>query len=245
MRILFTLLAIQTRNEMYLEAARTLTQEIIELTKHDVLITTNNVRFFDSIASSRVKVRNNIPEDQILSYTSEFNYNTKHLAFEGIPSEYDVIFYMDCDVKLAYWNEKSDAFVEKLISTHEYGATRLNAYLGTSIDEHNQKGKSLFTHKILSYGFTELSADDPIRQARLPSEHFLIFKNIPDKIDAFYRHWRDQDKLLQVKNASSGSWGDGFEIGIAVHLAKFINLADINHGDSVTILGIRFNGNKH
>ena len=46
MKILFTILSIEDDAKMYLTSAKTLTQEILNQTNHDVLISTNNVDFF-------------------------------------------------------------------------------------------------------------------------------------------------------------------------------------------------------
>ena len=63
MKILFTILSIEDDAKMYLTSAKTLTQEILNQTNHDVLISTNNVDFFSDIQSNRVIVRDNILKD--------------------------------------------------------------------------------------------------------------------------------------------------------------------------------------
>ena len=57
MKILFTILSIEDNSKMYLTSAKTLTQEILNQTNHDVLISTNNIDFFSDIQSNRVIVR--------------------------------------------------------------------------------------------------------------------------------------------------------------------------------------------
>jgi len=91
MKILFTILSIEDDAKMYLTSTKTLTQEILNQTNHDILISTNNVDFFSDIQSNRVIVRDNILKNSTLRYTNEFNYNLKHFAFENLPTDYDCI----------------------------------------------------------------------------------------------------------------------------------------------------------
>ena len=61
MKILFTLIALEVEgNQNYLRSCLTLTDEIVEKTNYDILISTNNVDYFNKVNSSRVFVRNNI-----------------------------------------------------------------------------------------------------------------------------------------------------------------------------------------
>jgi hypothetical protein len=155
MKILFTILSIEDDAKMYLTSAKILTQEILNQTNHDVLISTNNVDFFSDIQSNRVIVRDNILKDSILKYNSEFNYNLKHFAFENLPDGYDCLIYLDCDIKLDGWDNNSEEYIANIMSNYDFGATRLNCYLGTSIKELNEKGRTLFQHKIESYKIKE------------------------------------------------------------------------------------------
>ena len=73
MKILFTILSIDSGNVMYLQSAKRLVNEILDQTKHDVLVSTNNLNFFEDISSNRFFIRNNIDTSCILKYGSEFN----------------------------------------------------------------------------------------------------------------------------------------------------------------------------
>ena len=86
MKTLFTILSLSTGRDMYLIASKNLINELLSNTNHDILLTTNNVGFFDDIKNNRLIVRNNVPEDSILLYRSgsEFNYNIKYLAFKDL-----------------------------------------------------------------------------------------------------------------------------------------------------------------
>lgn len=246
MRILFTILSIEDDAKMYLTSAKTLTQEILNQTNHDVLISTNNVDFFSDIQSNRVIVRDNILKDSILRYNSEFNYNLKHFAFENLPDGYDCLIYLDCDIKLEGWNNNSEVYITNLINNHDFGATRLNCYLGTSIKELHDKGITLFQHKIDSYKIREnyLESDD-IMNSQLPSEHFLIFKYDKEKLNKFQERWKEMNNHLQSINGEGGSWGDGFEIGVSARYAGFHKTIEVSHGIWHGTLGFIFNGNKN
>jgi hypothetical protein len=230
MKILFTILSIEDDAKMYLTSAKTLTQEILNQTNHDVLISTNNVDFFSDIQSNRVIVRDNI---------------LKHFAFENLPDGYDCIIYLDCDIKLDGWDNNSDLYINNLIDNYDFGATRLNCYLGKSITELKESGTTLFKHKIDSYKIREnhLESDD-IMNSQLPSEHFLIFKYDKEKLKKFQEKWKEMNDYLQSINGDGGSWGDGFEIGISARYAGFHKTIEVNHGAWNGTLKFIFNGNK-
>jgi hypothetical protein len=231
---------------MYLTSAKTLTQEILNQTNHDVLISTNNVEFFSDIQSNRVIVRDNILKDSTLKYNNEFNYNLKHFAFENLPDGYDCLIYLDGDIKLEGWNNNSESYIMDIMSNYDFGATRLNCYLGKSITELNETGRTLFSHKINSYKIREnyLESDD-IMNSQLPSEHFLIFKYDKEKLNKFQERWKEMNDHLQSINGDGGSWGDGFEIGVSARYAGFHKTIEVSHGIWHGTLGFIFNGNKY
>jgi hypothetical protein len=245
MKILFTLLSIDVGQTLYLEAAKRLTQEILEQTDSDILISTNNTEFFSDASQDRVTVRNNIPQNQILKYQGgEFNYNTKHFAFKDIPESYDVIVYLDCDIKLEGWTEQSKQKIIELCQSYNFIATRLNCVLEGEINSYKNKRPCLFQHKIHSYDLLDkLSYGDDLLRAQLPSEHFLIISNEEGKVKKFQEKWQEYDEYLQVKNGLGGSWGDGFEMGIAARYAGLHKTHDTNLWN--TLFGFKFNGNKY
>jgi hypothetical protein len=245
MKILFTLLSIEDNTEMYLASAKRLTQEILNQTNHDILISTNNVEFFSDIQNSRVIVRDNILKESTLKYNGEFNYNLKHFAFENLPDGYDCLIYLDCDIKLDGWNSNSESYIQTLIEKYDFGATRLNCFLGRSITEYEETGTTLFKHKIDSYKIRENYLDsDDIMNSQLPSEHFLIFKYDKEKLNKFQEKWNEMNNHLQSINGQGGSWGDGFEIGISARYAGYHNTIEVSHGMWHGTLKFIFNGNK-
>lgn len=245
MKKVFVLLAIDLGSGTYLKSAKNLITEILGQTKHDVILSTNNVEFFSDVRNERLIVRNNITEGITFRYNSEFNYNLKHYVFENIPEKYDLIVYLDCDIKLDGWTDASDSYLDNIMSEKEYGATRLNCELGWSIDEYEKTGTTLFKHKIDSYKIRErYDRNDDIMLSRLPSEHFIILKNIKDKVEKFQQKWLEQDTYLQSINGEGGSWGDGFEIGISARYAGLNKYVEIDQGVWDGILGFKFNGNK-
>jgi hypothetical protein len=245
MKILFTILSIESDTQMYLKSAKNLTQEILNQTNHDILISTNNVDFFSDIKNDRVIIRDNIAKDSILKYNSEFNYNLKHFAFENLPTEYDCLIYLDCDIKLGGWDNNSELYINNIMDNYDFAATRLNCYLGFSVTELKETGTTLFKHKINSYKILEnYSESDDIMNAQLPSEHFLIFKYDTEKLKIFQEKWKEMNDHLQSINGEGGSWGDGFEIGISARYAGYHKTIEVSHGIWYGILKFIFNGNK-
>lgn len=245
-KILFTLISLDTGQAFYLDAAKRLSSEILEQTPHNVLISTNNVDFFSDIVSERCIVRNNIKENSILKYNSEFNYNLKHHAFMDIPDGYDYIIYLDCDIKLSTWTSESDVFMGTQFTNYEFGADRLNCYLKDEVGYYLTGRPCLFKHKISSYDILDrFTMEEDIMNSRLPSEHFLILKNDKEKIKLFQEKWEELNEYLQSKNGVGGSWGDGFEIGISARYAGYHNLMEMSPYYWSEILGFRFNGNKY
>jgi hypothetical protein len=251
MKIIFTLLCVDANQKMYLEASRALVSEILEKTKSDILLSTNSVDLLNIFNNhNRVIVRDNISQtNSILRYGDqnggEFNYNLKHFAFQDIPETYDAIVYLDCDIKLEQWTEASEDLIRKTITDHEMGATRKNCVLRDEVGYLNNTGSSLFNHKITAYKIRETYAkDEQIYSSKLPSEHFLVLRNDPVKIQSFYKEWSGLNSYLQSINGGGGSWGDGFEIGIAAQKAGITDVVEITHWEWSQVLGLNFNGNK-
>lgn len=247
MKILFTLLCIDTNHHMYIDACRSLINEILEKTSHNILLSTNSINSFrDLNNNSRIYIRDNISETtNILKYGGEFNYNLKYLAFKNIPTNYDAIIYLDCDIKLDNWTDESEELIYKTISQYEIGATRTNCLLKDEVEYLNSTGSSLFSHKITAYKIRETYPNnDPIYNSQLPSEHFLILKNNPEKIKCFCDEWSNLNSYLQSINGGNGSWGDGFEIGIAANKAGMTKIVEITHWQWSQVMGLIFNGHK-
>lgn len=251
MKIVFTLLCVDANQKMYIEASKKLINEILEKTQSDVLFSTNSIDLLNNFNNHhRVTARDNISfTNSCLRYgdktSGEFNYNLKHFAFQNIPKTYDAIIYLDCDIKLNKWTQDSEDLVHKTITNHEMGATRTNCVLRDEVGYLNSGARCLFSHKITAYNIRETyGSEDPIYLSKIPSEHFLIFKNIPNKIQAFQREWANLNNHLQSINGGNGSWGDGFEIGISAQKAGITNIVEISHGEWHQILGFEFNGNK-
>lgn len=246
MKILFTLLSLtHNSNTMYLNACKQLTNEILSQTNHDVLISTNNVEFFSELPKDRVFVRNNLRPNSTITYNSEFNYNLKHHAFIDIPTNYDCLIYLDCDVKLNGWNENSEKLLSDIVNNYDLGADRINCVLKDEVSYYKNNMNCLFKHKIVSYEIlTKYEENDDIMNSQLPSEHFLIFKNNGEKIKKFQEKWEELNNYLQQKNGYGGSWGDGFEIGISARYAGMTKIHHTSAGYWDGVLGFKFNGNK-
>lgn len=251
MKILFTLLCVDANQKMYIGAASRLISEILEKTPHDILLSTNSIGLLDTVKfNNRIKARDNISNtNSILRYndsvSGEFNYNLKHFAFQDVPQDYDALIYLDCDIKLEKWTAEAEDLIKRTIDNYEMGATRTNCVLKDDVSYLNSGISSLFSHKIKAYKIRETYPEnDPVYLSKLPSEHFLIFKNDQMKIKNFQKEWSILNDYLQSINGGNGSWGDGFEIGIAAQKAGINNIAEITHWEWSQVLGLSFNGNK-
>lgn len=245
MKLLFTLLSIDLGDKFYLESAKRLITELLEKTTHDILLSTNNTEFFDEIKDERFSVRNNIGSENRFKYELEFNYNLKYLTFEDLPKDYDYIVYLDCDIKLIKWDQESENFFNETVANYDFCADRLNCILKDEVSYYINNQSCLFKHKINSYDIIErYKLDDDIMNSVLPSEHFLILKNDPVRINKFYQTWKDFNFYLQDKNGGDGAWGDGFEIGISARNAGFKNCFHAMPHHWSIIMGLQFNGNK-
>lgn len=247
MKIVFIVLCIDANHSMYIDACRSLIAEILEKTNHDILLSTNSVDNFQDLGSNtRITIRDNISNtNNILRYGSEFNYNLKYLAFQDIPKHYDAIIYLDCDIKLEHWTNEAEELIAKTIKDYDMGATRTNCVLKDDVNHLNSGIEALFSHKITAYQIRETYPEnDLIYLSKLPSEHFLVFKNTPDKIKNFHKEWSNLNSYLQSINGGNGSWGDGFEIGIAAHKAGIRDIVEIQHWEWSQVMGLVFNGNK-
>ncbi len=246
MRVLFTFLSVYVNDNLYLNASKKLANEILTNTPYDVLITTNEINYFNDIKNDRLTIRNNIPENSVLSYRDgcEFNFNLKYLSFKDLPETYDVIFYVDGDIKNIFWNDLSENKLKILIEKYDWIATRLNCVLKNEVNQYKETGNALFSHKIKSYDVLNWDFNNNLMESHLPSEHFLIFKYDKEKINKFANKWSELNSILQDKNGGNGSWGDGFEIGLSAKYAGYDNMFDLSYRDLHDYLGFVFNGNK-
>jgi hypothetical protein len=237
--ILFTLLSV---GEKYSKSCQHLVEELLSNTPHDILISTDNVEYFPNY-SKRVTIRQNIEKKAKLSLNGyEFNYNLKFHAFKNIPAGYDIILYLDCDIKNKFWSEESDNKLKDSFTNHDFIACRLNCNLNQQMAELNSTGNCLFKEKMSSYNVNEWE-DKSLYESKLPSEHFLGFKYDKNKLTKFYKKWRELNYQLQLVEGAV-SCQDGFEIGVAAFYAGYKNSFEFAMGDQHLILGFEFNGNK-
>jgi len=237
--ILFTLLSI---GEKYSKSSQRLIEELLSNTSYDILVSTDNVEYFPNYPK-RVTIRQNIEKEAKLLYSGvEFNYNLKFHAFENIPEGYDIILYLDCDIKNNFWSKEGDSKLKTSFSNHDFVACRLNCILKNELSQLNSTGNCLFKHKILSYKADKWE-DKSLYESKLPSEHFFGFKYDKNKLTKFYKKWRELNYQLQLVEEAR-SWGDGFEIGVAAFYAGYINSFEFSYTDQQLLLGLEFNGNK-
>jgi len=244
MRGVFTLLSVNCGNPMYLDATSNLIDEILNRTDFDIILTTNEVIYFSNKINNRVIIREINDSSLILKYSAGFNYNLKFLSFQNIPEKYDYIIYLDGDIKLKGWRQESINLIERLLENNEVIGTRLDAVLKNEYNYYLDNMSNTFSHKFDSYEILKYNLNDDIFESRLPSEHFLILKNVPNKIKTFADNWCEMNTFLQNKNGEGGSHCDAFEIGISLRKAELNDMFDMSYGDTVTILGFEFNGNK-
>lgn len=245
MKTLFTVVAFSIKGlDNYLESAKKLAENIISNSPHDILITTNKKEYFKDIESSRVIVREHSDPDLKFIINSEFNYNSKYEAFINLPQGYDVIFYVDCDIKLTHWDDKTEEYLKDFFSKYDFGATRLNATFNYHYHSYKETKQDLFWHKFEGHELLNVDSNDVIFSAVFPSEHYLIFKYNKEALEKFAQEWKKLSFFLQNKDNPYGTLCDGFEIGLALARANITNVKEIHWVDHVVILGLQFNGNR-
>lgn len=255
-KVIFTLLAISYEGQAghkinYLIYSKKLATEILEQTSHDVMITTNNVEFFDEFKDNPRVIVRGLPDDNVsVSCNGVFNYNLKHVCFFNIPADYDIVFYMDTDMKLEgpdgeYWDESCDQHLVDLFDVQGYDAigTRTNAILADEIISWQERNAGLFFHKFPVYGLDFiLSLGEDMINARTPSEHFFILKNDPEKINKVYEVWKLLNSKYEYNTHGNSAVHDGLEIGVSLKAAGY-NIRHAGMSEHV-MFKLKFNGNK-
>lgn len=245
------MLCVITSDDSFVAYTRKTVQEILEKTPYDIRLVTNQVELFKDLDSPRVILISDIPPDLLLETdvphipsrlrkrfgAKKFNCNVKHLCFKNIPKKYEYIICVDADIKLSEWDTSIEEKIDLLLERNDAAASRINFLLGDDIDVYRKTpNKSLYRHKIEAYKLLEW--EEKYENARLPSEHFLILKNISEKVNMFYEKWKLLTHTLQ--NTNCVTWGDSFEIGIALYHAGFRDIGYIEDSD----IGLVFNGNN-
>lgn len=238
-KIIFILLCL---GEDYSKFSLHLIRDLLEKTPFDIQITTDCPHVFTP--SDRIIVKQADLTGRRFNINYSFNYNLKYLAFADISSEYEYVFYFDCDQQVVQFNTTA---LKELLDYHskngyDYIAARTNAVLRDSLERFKRGENELFTHKILNFNLDKVDPPDSWLRANMISEHFFILKN--DKIKAFYETWRDLNAHTEALEECHGTWGDGFEIGVAAAVAGY-TAVEASSYDQYEVMGIVFNGHKY
>jgi hypothetical protein len=250
-KIAFTLLAVShDNNTNYLESCKLLASEILNQTNHDVIITTNNTAYFSEIQNSRTLIRDLPDNDVSLHFNGAFNYNLKYMCFWNIPAIYDVVIYVDCDIKLEGpsgepWDNSVDEYISLLFDEYNWNSVgqRTYCFLEHEIDKYVGGEHSLFSHKFPIYGLDYImSLGENMRSTKAPAEHFFMIKNSVEMTNTMYETWKELNKRYENNTNGNSAAHDALEIGIALKVAGY-DLQEIPISEH-QCLKLKFNGNK-
>ena len=189
MKTLIVTAAIQIDKDdfYYLETSKKLIDGYLNFTDFDILILTNNIKYYDFVKNDRViLVDYHDNFDEPITSLNKFNMHIKRLAIKlGSDLNYDLIYHHDCDCYIDGWDKQS--YDDLVIQDYD-------VIFPTS--EHPQLGKlrkyyEHFQEKIdkefigLYYEELDLSPN--------PAETRIIFKN-NEKLKTFLNFW---DKISE------------------------------------------------
>jgi hypothetical protein len=249
MNILFTLLCIdQSDDNCYIDYCNEFLKDLLKSTDHDVLISTNQPEKI--IKSERVTARNNltndlmifkdIPEHEerllMINGKRKFNCTLKFLCFENIPNinQYDIIVYVDCDCAIEWTHEDKKFIFETFM---ENGFDMIGTRMGDTLGQEWDREDSIYNHKKEVYG--KIENPENAYDVGLPSEHFFMLKNDPEKINKFAKELRRLNYILQ--DSVCVPWGESYELGISLYKAGFIKPKNVMSSESIGIIYNHYN----
>jgi len=228
----------------YVLSAHKLINDIMTKTTYDFRLITNSISEFliykKSSYSNRITiVEDNLIEDQLI--VGKFNQLLKYKIFFGIPSEYDWILYLDCDV--GFSNSVNHESIKSLTKTYyengcDFLGTRTHFILKDQLIDHEEKIKycndndidfvpwginsNLFSPKFVYYDVTSENIPQEWLDVKLPDEHMFYFKNsnktelMGYKLKDFCKKYENQlgGEIITISI-------EAFEIGISAKMAGY------------------------
>lgn len=159
---------------------------------------------------------------------SDFNFNMRYIClkpFEHVQADY--IYFTDCDNSIRNWNTEviETYLLDKTSKGFNFFAPRADLKLGPVKAEYFDKlatnpQPNIFWHKIKAFELQPGSHNE-WNGAGLPAEYFFVFENKNNQILKFYEEWKKLHDFLANKEYTWGTWAEGFEIGVASHVAGF------------------------
>jgi hypothetical protein len=208
--------------------------DILRLTPASVAVTTDLPEIItDKFNTDRVFINKMNRDDYKIrlpigpgKHASDFNFNMRHICLKPFEQlEADVVYFTDCDNSIRNWNtQQIEAFLDdKINQGYGFFAPRADLRLGPVKREHFDKiatnpQPNIFWHKIKIFDL-EPESHKEWDDAPLPAEYLLILHNKDNKVMRFYEEWKKLHDYLCNKDFTYGTWAEGFEIGVAAHLA--------------------------
>jgi hypothetical protein len=171
---------------------------------------------------------------------SDFNFNVRYTALKqclGLPEKF--VIFTDCDNSLPRWEEEGigNNLQQMLDNGFDFSAPRSNYKLkDVLIDYHKQVSEgnptpTIFWHKIWAFDLVN-NPKPEWDNVSLPAEFILVLANVNGKLEKFYEGWKSMHDWMANLPYTEGTWAEGFEIGVAAHLAGYVT-HDMGWGMSV------------
>jgi hypothetical protein len=212
-----TCFEISNNSEKYVENAKKLIETNLMYTDFDLFVYTNKKEKFEEINDARVKVKQYLEEEPIIS-RNKFNMHLKRNCIKFSKKyNYDIIFYNDCDCFIDGWDKES--FNEKIRENFDvFFVSHANPQLGGL-----RKNFKHFQEKI-DTEFQGLYTEE-MDSAPNPAETRVIFKN-NEKLDLFLEFW---DKISS-QNKDYFTYYDGVYFGTSAIYAN-MEMAGVTRND--------------
>lgn len=210
-----------------------LINDVLNLTNIDIYITTDCKKILEEEfkGNDRVKITEVNRDELVIRVridvsADDFNFNLRYLCFDPVKELEDtLIIFTDCDNSFDWWDEeKIDEFADELVTQgYDFFAPRNSYFWSTyrkSYIVENNPRLGIFWHKILNYDLD--INDESIDNATMPAEYLLLFYNKDKKLVKFYENWKWFHDYLISKETTSGTWAEGFEIGVSAFRSGFV-----------------------
>ena len=245
---------------IYATYANRLINDVVNNTDFDVRVATNRPELFaEAVANTPDRV-NILAADlsvDVISPMNVFNYLLKLYALRDVPAQYDWVLYLDCDAGLP--QPVTAQQVANVLQFYydaqvfpadaEIFANRTESMPRYHIGNYEATGDDLFAAKFLCYGYTSENFPKELLDCPLPSEHFLLLKNTPGKLQKMSVAMEQfNDRIMALRGGPRhadclGSMSeDAFEIGLAAGMAG-MKMWEAGGDLYVETLHVEFNGN--
>jgi hypothetical protein len=235
-------------SEIYTTFAKRLISDVLTKTPYDVMISTNELSYFEDYKSNNRVLINYCTLGEHKTNVFAFNQLLKFYAIKDIDRKYDWVLYLDCDA--GFTERVDEQAIENYLSQldslgYDMSALRTDATYDLSKKDFIDSGgrrewpKPLFNDKFIFYGI-----NDDWSGAKFPSEHILLIKN-NEKLNVMTSEFEKFCYKFESQNESNVITYDmeAFEIGVSAHLAKY-NMCEMTWNRQCDLFKVGFNYNN-